>query len=111
MKPVLIYDGDCGFCRRWIERCRSLTGEAIEYVPFQDAAPRFPNITIEQFKQAVKLIEPDGRIFSGAEAVYRSLRGVRGCRWLTWAYAVVPGFAPASESVYRWIARHRGRFT
>ena len=38
-RPVLIYDGDCGFCRRWVERWRGVTGDAVEYATSEDAAP------------------------------------------------------------------------
>ena len=35
-RPVLVFDGDCGFCRIWIGRWRHHTGETVEYQPFQD---------------------------------------------------------------------------
>ena len=28
-KPVLIYDGNCGFCKIWIEYWKTLTADAI----------------------------------------------------------------------------------
>src|ERR1041385_3458911 len=53
------------------------------------------------------LIEPDGKTFFGAEAVYRSLRYRSSKRWLAWSYDHVPGFATISATGYRFIARHR----
>src|SRR5437773_2587310 len=32
-KPLLIFDGECGFCRRWIERWQAKTGDRIDYRP------------------------------------------------------------------------------
>jgi predicted DCC family thiol-disulfide oxidoreductase YuxK len=106
-KPLLIFDGDCHFCRRWIERWRELTQGAVEYAPFQDAATRFPEIPRENFERALHFIEKDGTIYRGAEAVFRSLGMVRGGRALLWCYDHVPGFAPITETAYRTIARNR----
>ena len=72
-KTLLIYDGDCRFCRLWIERWREITAGAVDYAELQDVAARFPEVPRAAFENAVKLIETDGRVFSGAEAVYRSL--------------------------------------
>ena len=106
-KPLLIFDGDCHFCRRWIERWRELTAGAVEYAPFQEAAQRFPEIPREAFERAVQFIETDGTVFSGAEAVFRSLGHKRGRKWMTWCYERVPGFAVITEAAYRVVARHR----
>ncbi len=109
--PLLIWDGDCGFCRAWIARWKRATGERVEYAPYQEVASRFPEIPVEQFKQAVQLIEPDGRWSQGAEAVFRSLAYAPGGGWLLWLYRKVPGFAGASEWCYRIVARHRTAFS
>ena len=108
-KPILIYDGDCGFCRRWIERWRRITGDLVEYAPYQEVAPRFPEISEEEFKSAVQLVEPDGKIYRAAEAVFRSLGVVRSCRWLLWIYSNFPGARWSAEAFYRFVANHRGR--
>jgi predicted DCC family thiol-disulfide oxidoreductase YuxK len=104
-KPFLIFDGDCHFCRRWIERWRELTGGAVEYAPFQEAADRFPEIPRENFEQAVHFIDADGSIYRGAEAVFRSLG--RQARFWFWCYEHVPGFAPVTETAYAFVARRR----
>ena len=73
-KPILIWDGECHFCRLWIERWREITSDKVDYAIYQEAAQQFPEIPVEQFKRAMVLIEPDGETFFAAEAVYRSLR-------------------------------------
>lgn len=105
----MIFDGDCGFCRRWIARWKQLTGDRVRYFPFQDPhiASAFPELPLEQFQRAVQLIEPDGSVFGGAEAVVRALAHAPEKRWLLRAYEHVPGFAPVTEWTYRLIARHR----
>jgi predicted DCC family thiol-disulfide oxidoreductase YuxK len=106
-KPLMIWDGECHFCKRWIERWREVTAGKVDYKTYQEAADRFPEISVERFKRAVAFIEPDGETFFAAEAVYRSLRYRFSRRWLAWSYDRVPGFAATSEVAYKFIARHR----
>ncbi len=104
---MLVYDGDCAFCRRWIARWRRITGERVEYGPYQEVAGRFPALPLERLKSAVHLIEPDGRVSEAAEAALRSLSYAPGWGWLLWLYEHVAPFAAASESAYRAVARSR----
>ena len=106
-KPLLIFDGECHFCRRWIERWREITGDAVDYAPSQEVADKFPEIPPEQFAGAVQLIEPNGRVVRGAEAVFRSLARGRGWGVLAGCYDRVPGFAAVTEAVYAAVARNR----
>jgi lipase maturation factor 1 len=106
-KPLLVFDGDCHFCRRWIERWRELTAGAVEYAPSQEVAGRFPEIPPESFERAVQFIETDGTVVSAAEAVFRSLGHKRGRKWMIWCYERVPGFRVITEMAYRVVARHR----
>jgi predicted DCC family thiol-disulfide oxidoreductase YuxK len=107
-KPLMIWDGDCHFCRRWIERWREITAGRVDYESFQTAAAKFPEIPRHEFEKAVHFIETDGEVFRAAEAVYRSLGHNRYHRWPKWCYDRVPGFAAISETAYSFIARHRG---
>jgi len=109
--PLLIWDGDCGFCRRSVEHLRARLGDRVAYEPYQTAHARFPDIPQDAFRQAVHLVEPDGRISRGAEAVFRSLacgkstNATSGLPLL--AYRFVPGFAALTEWGYRQVAAHR----
>jgi predicted DCC family thiol-disulfide oxidoreductase YuxK len=105
---VLVFDGDCGFCRFWITRWRHRTGNAVEYTPFQDPdiPRRFPEIARERFARAVQLIEPDGRVSEAAEAVARLFALARRPS-LLWAYEHVPVVPPVTERAYRAVADHR----
>ena len=103
----MIWDGECHFCRRWIERWREITAGEVDYATYQEAADRFPEIPFEQFQRAVAFIEPDGKTFFAAEAVYRSLACRSSRKWMAWSYDQVPGFAAISEIAYGFIARHR----
>src|SRR5438046_9898617 len=103
-KSLLIWDGECHFCRRWIGRWREITGDKVDYEISQHVAGKFPEISLEQFQRSVVLIEPDGAVFTGAEAVFRSLRSRSSKRWLAWSYYHVPGFAPISEAFYKFVS-------
>ncbi len=111
MKALLLYDGDCGFCRRWVARWRAATGDVIEYAPYQESGDRLPDVPVADSKQAVRLIEPGGAVRGGAAAVFRllALGGVK--RWPDWCYRRVPGFAAISERAYRLVADHRKGFS
>src|ERR1700730_6723577 len=106
-KPLLIWDGDCDFCRLWIERWRAITGGEIDYASYQEVSERFPEIAREQFQKSVVFIDKDGEVFFAAEAVYRSLRCRSSRKWMSWSYDRIPGFAAVSEIAYGFIARHR----
>jgi len=106
-KPLLIWDGDCHFCRLWIERWREMTHGEIDYTTSQEIAARFPEIPSDQFQKSVVFVDQDGEVFVAAEAVYRSLRGQSSKRWMSWGYDRIPGFAAISEIAYGFIARRR----
>jgi len=99
-KPVLLFDGRCGFCRIWIDYWRQLTGDRIEYAASQDARGRFPQIPDEAYAEAVQLVRPDETVASGARAVFETLEKERLYRWI----------AGPSEFFYRFIAKRRGLF-
>ena len=108
--PLLIFDGDCSFCRIWIGYWKLLTGAGIAYAPYQEVAEQYPQVPRENFQRAVQLILPDGQVLSAAHAVLWSLGRVPGCAWLLWAYQRVPGFAAAAEWLYRRVAANRTLF-
>ena len=107
-RPTLVYDGDCGICRYWVDYWQGLTGERVRYRPYQQAAADFPSIAPHAFAQAIQLIEPDGQVYSGAAATYRVLRYAPGHGAWCWLYAHLPGFSQASERAYTFFARRRG---
>ena len=71
--PTLIYDGDCGICRRWVTYWEGLTGARVIYRTYQDAAQDYPSIPLDAFRHAIQLVDADGQVYSGAAATYRVL--------------------------------------
>jgi len=106
-RPLLIFDGDCSFCRAWVVYLKGLTGGRFRYAPFQEVGEQFPQLSRREFASAVKLILPDGSVRSGAHAVLTALASVPGKRWPLWLYQHIPGAGMVSEAVYGVISRHR----
>jgi hypothetical protein len=90
----------------WVGYGQSLTGQRVDYLPYQSAASRFPDVPREDFQKAVQYFEGDRRT-QAAEAVFRLIALARGYAWLLWLYRHLPGFAPITEFLYRFIAAHR----
>jgi predicted DCC family thiol-disulfide oxidoreductase YuxK len=106
-RPILIFDGKCSFCGIWVRYWQKLTAGTVDYAPSQEVAERFPEISSEEFSKSVWLVLPDGRRFSGAEAVFHLMQYGPAMTWPLALYQHVPGFAFLSETIYRQIARHR----
>lgn len=103
---VLIYDGDCSFCAWQVRYWQRLTGQAVDYQPYQTAAAGHPGIPGGEIAGAIQLLTPDGRRYSGAEAVFRVLAA--GGRTAALAcYRHLPGCSRLSEAAYRFVTRHR----
>jgi len=109
-RPLLVYDGDCGFCAYWARYWNKLTGDAVDYRPYQDVAAQYPAIPVADFQRAVQYFASDGRRASAAEASFLTLSHARGKGiWLA-LYRTLPGFAALSEWAYALIAAHRSAY-
>ncbi len=106
-----MFDGDCGFCRRWIRKWNKLTADRVRYAPYQQALVQFPQLTEQQCAAAVQLVMPDGTVYSGACAVFRALHLGGRYRWLLRLYERRPLFAVLAERLYQFVARHRVFFS
>lgn len=104
-KVVLIYDGDCDFCRWCVVRWGHITKDRVQYIPY--------GINQTHFLQcgelaSVRLLELDGKVYAGAEAVFRVLAHAPRCGGFLWMYRHVPAFKPLAEWGYRCVAACRG---
>lgn len=106
MKPLLIFNGDCGFCRLWVRRWKQLTGDRVDYAPSQEVGKNYPEIPASEFERSVQLVMPDGQRLSAAAAVYKTF-DYAGHHWLWRMYSNIPGVAPLMEWSYALIASHR----
>ena len=89
-----------------MQHLRLWVGERVAFEPYQTAHVRFPAIPLGAFREAVHLVEPDGRVSRGAEAFFRAL--AHGGQALPLAvYRGLPGVAALSEWGYRQVAAHQ----
>lgn len=107
-KPLMLYDGECDFCRKWIQRWRKKSGRFIDYAPYQEVQKNFPQVSLEACQKAVQLIMPDGSVTSGAHAVFKAMSLAGGFYRLFYGlYNYLPFFDRVSEIIYQWVAHHR----
>ena len=112
---TVVFDGECGVCRRWVDRLRRWdTDGHLRFIPFQGPGvmERYPEIDEIEFRKAVQVIAPDGRRWSGADAVEQALARTPRGRRLAWLFEL-PLARPIARIGYRWFARNRswlGRF-
>lgn len=106
-KPTLLWDGECGFCSRWIRRWQKATGDAVVYRPYQTALSEFPQVTEAECASAVRLVLPDGRVFSAAHAVLLALSIGGRAKWLLALYQRSGFFRSFAETAYRFVATNR----
>ena len=109
-KPLLVFDGDCGFCMYWIAYWQQLTGDAVQYLPFQEVEHEHPDISREEFQAAVQYFAPDGTHARGAKASFLTLSHAPGKGIWLWLYRKLPLFARIAEWAYTTISTHRNFF-
>ncbi|HEY2205723.1 MAG TPA: DCC1-like thiol-disulfide oxidoreductase family protein [Pseudonocardia sp.] len=108
MIPVLVFDGECGFCTRALGWLRLADRRrVIETRPFQrPGVPESLGLSVEQCAGSLQWRGADGSRAEGAEAIASALTTALDRAWPARLYART---ATAQDRVYRWVAEHRGR--
>lgn len=106
-RPIMVWDGSCDFCDYWTSRWFEFTGDKIDYVPYQESFEEFPDIEKRHFQKASRLIETDGKIYSGPRSAYRTF--TYGSKWafLDQWYEKYTWFQKWSDKTYSWIEKNR----
>ncbi|MCP3167070.1 thiol-disulfide oxidoreductase DCC family protein [Myxococcus qinghaiensis] len=105
---VILYDGHCRICSGAArEFQRMLGGRGTQLRSFRDEGvlEAFPGISAERCENAMQLVQADGRVLEGAEAIVRAL-GRHPLGRLLYVY-YVPGLRQLSDVLYRVLARYR----
>jgi predicted DCC family thiol-disulfide oxidoreductase YuxK len=107
-RPVLYWDADCNFCRRWIGRWNEATGDAVEYQTLQGAPAQIVEAAGGIPFQRVVLRRVDGTLATGAAAALEAVsEGGCGGR-LVHRFAMAAPFRALAERAYSLVATHRG---
>ncbi len=106
--PVLIYDGDCGFCTRSVRLVERLPVE-VRIVAWQDADLTALGTTEVRAQHEVLWVGVDGRVSGGAEAVAALLKHARFPWPLPGWIMSAPLVSTVADRVYRWVADNRYR--
>jgi lipase maturation factor 1 len=111
-RPVLLFDGQCGFCRTWVARLhRWDRRRAIQTLPGGERGtlPGLPPIADASLDRAMQFVTPDGRVFAGARALPALLPYLPGGRLLAFFFRI-PGAQAIADRLYAWISARRHRF-
>jgi predicted DCC family thiol-disulfide oxidoreductase YuxK len=96
-KPTLLYNDECGVCRRiacWVHKsAQDGTGEAsIVERPIGDDPEALrslnPDLDIWDAYATIHLLMPDGSMKRGGEAVAEVLRRLKNTKWFAWSFSV-----------------------
>jgi len=106
-KPVLVWDGECGFCKYWVTRWKKISNGAIDFEPYQIASEQFQDIPVAAFKKASRLITTSGSVHSGPDSAYMSYYIANPkSPWHSW-YERYSWFRRLSDIGYNFVAKHR----
>jgi len=111
MRPLIFYDGDCGFCDRAVQWVAVRDRDAFDFAPLGGAT--FLGAVAEDMRQrlpdTIVVVSSAGDVLIRSAAARYVLKTVGGI-WaaLGAALAIVP--APLADAGYNLFARHRHRF-
>jgi predicted DCC family thiol-disulfide oxidoreductase YuxK len=107
-RPVLVYDGDCGFCTTCVHLLERIGPDA-EIVAWQLTDLDELGLTEEQAADAVQLVQIDGAVRAGHEAIAAALETAGRIWRIAGRALLLPGISPVAARAYRLIADNRYR--
>lgn len=108
MAAVILYDRDCGFCRRSLAGILDWDRHGrLRPVALQDpeADALLEGMDEERKLASWHLVTDDGAVHSGGAAAGPLLRLLPGGRPAAW---LADTFPRTTDRAYRWVARNRG---
>ena len=112
-KPMIVYDGDCSFCRRSIAWYQAPDGGRLDYLSrtSEERAQRFPQLDDPRYQGSLQLVLPNGEIRSGELGIATALTNLPGWQWRGVGYFIkAPVIRFFAHIAYKWIAKNRHRF-
>ena len=110
---TIIYDGECGFCKKQIDRIKGLDRVS----QFQYEVRQSESLLID-FPEMKEFENVDGLRFSslhhkayvGADAVYQIYSRLFPFKMIAWCYKI-PGLNMIFKRIYKWISDNRQRLS
>lgn len=108
----VLYDGACGFCRRWIPFwAPTLRKRGLDIAPLQSAwVVERLGLPPEERLADLRLLLADGRTVQGADAYRFVLRRI-GWALSVYLLSIAPGSRWVFDRAYRAFATHRHRIS
>ncbi|MHB1130145.1 MAG: thiol-disulfide oxidoreductase DCC family protein [Ilumatobacteraceae bacterium] len=110
---VLVFDGECDFCRRCVKMMRRHLHRQPSAAAWQEANLTELGLNPEECRQAVQWVSErrgnQREQLSAHDAVARVLRNAGGGWSAVGVVMMFPGAHWVSGVVYRWVARNRSR--
>jgi predicted DCC family thiol-disulfide oxidoreductase YuxK len=107
-QPVLLYDGDCGFCT-WCAGLLEKIGPDAEIVAWQLTDLGELGVTEAQAAEAVQWVRVDGAVRSGHEAIAATLNRAGRVWKAIGRMILLPGISWLAAKAYRLVADNRYR--
>ncbi|MDQ0792918.1 thiol-disulfide oxidoreductase DCC family protein [Streptomyces sp. B1I3] len=108
-RPVLVYDGDCGFCTTSVKVVQRLLGPRCVTVPWQWADLEALGTTQQRAEHEVLWVTPAGPVYGGSEAVAKLLLRSRAGWPVLGALLTLAPLRWVAHGVYRLVADNRHR--
>jgi len=108
MNGWFLYDGECGFCLKWVRRLgpilksRGFTPEPLQ-TPWVAERLKMP---LSELLHDVRLLTQDGHLYSGADAYLYVAKKVWWAVPFAWLFSL-PGFHGLLAAAYRKVAQNR----
>jgi len=107
--PILVFDGDCGFCTtsaRFMKR-RVIGRRPTTVAPWQQLDLAALGLTPDQCRAAVQWVGTDVQVACGHAAIAAALRAGHPVWRPVGVLLVAPGFSWLAQRLYTWTAAHR----
>jgi predicted DCC family thiol-disulfide oxidoreductase YuxK len=108
-RPILVYDGQCGFCLSQVARLRRHCGNAVDFIPSDapELPARFPELPARRFEESLQFVDGDGTVYAGLHGALKALGAGGRAGGLLRFYERNRGWAALLECGYRVAARNR----
>jgi len=110
---AIVYDGECAFCIKQIQRIQKFDKKnqfMYDVRQNKNIIKLYPELKEFEDVDGLRFCSKDHVAFIGADAVYQIYSKLSPFYLLAWAYKI-PGLNYVFKAIYAWIARNRYKFS